>query len=142
MQWDAKAGRERARGILAVAFALAGCQTAAFPTTIDLGPTDLAGDDLASLCPNNLPADCPNDMGPSYMSQIGPLVDDRCVPCHSPGGLASDKPLQTYSEVHNLRSEVLTQVYSCTMPPADAGVLSPAQRLMLLQWLVCHSPNN
>ncbi len=142
-------GREGRPGertwILVVIFALAGCQTAAYPTPIDLGPPDLAGEapeDMASLCPNNVPKDCPNDMGPSYQSQIAPLIDEVCVPCHSPAGLASDKPLQSYNEVHNLRTEVLTQVASCTMPPSDGGVLSMAERLMLMQWLVCHSPNN
>ena len=105
---------------------------------VDFG---VAPDQSVLDCPNDLPASCPSPQ-PSYASRINPLIADRCVPCHSPGGLASDKPLGDYADVFKRRGTVLNEVYTCLMPPADAGQLSDAERQDLLSWLVCNAPNN
>jgi hypothetical protein len=104
---------------------------------------DLGGSPDAGVldCPNDLPQACPTP-APSYVSEVQPLIANRCVPCHSPGGLASDRPLDDYTNVYKRRGTVLNEVYTCLMPPADAGQLSDAERKQLLSWLVCDAPNN
>lgn len=93
-------------------------------------------------CPNDLPASCPDGGAPSYQSQIAPLLGASCVRCHSPTGSAFDKPLGTYAQVYALRTEVLSEVYGCLMPPRDDGPLAPSERSILLTWLVCRAPDN
>jgi hypothetical protein len=111
------------------------------------GRTGDADIDAASLCPRDLPA-CPSSP-PSYKEDIAPLIQRDCGPCHASGGEAADRDLTTYANLHKIRITVLTQVYGCRMPPADAGGaetgppgLDSADRLLLLQWLECHSPDN
>lgn len=94
--------------------------------------------DTASLCPNDLPAECPTD-SPHY-ADAAAVISQRCYPCHAPGGQSSDKLLTTYAQVYSRRASVLTQVYSCAMPPSTAPQLSPTERALLLAWLVCHAP--
>jgi hypothetical protein len=53
-----------------------------------------------------------------------------------------EKPLDTYQDLSSRRSTVLDQVYSCRMPPADAGMLTAGERKELLEWLVCGAPSN
>lgn len=104
-------------------------------------PEQPAGDGGTPVdCPNDLPQDCPT--APSYQSDIAPLLQQHCVVCHSPTGLESERPLNSYGAVYGQRSEVLTQVYGCQMPPPDMPPLSRADRQLLLRWLVCHAPNN
>lgn len=99
-----------------------------------------ADGDATGQCQNDLPQDCPT--APSYQSDIAPLLKQHCVICHSPTGLESERPLNSYSAVYGQRGSVLTQVYGCQMPPPDRQPLSSAERLLLLRWLVCHAPDN
>lgn len=92
-------------------------------------------------CPNDLPASCPATV-PSYQATIAPLINLRCVTCHSPGGQESSLPFQTYSEVYPNRSAMLNQVYACNMPLAPAPKLTAQERQELLTWLVCGAPQN
>jgi hypothetical protein len=102
------------------------------------GPIDAA----VASCPNDLPAACPTDV-PSFAGTIAPLLERRCLGCHSPGGVVATKfDFSTYQGVFSHRSAVLNQVYACHMPPADAGALVPEERAELLTWLVCHAPEN
>jgi hypothetical protein len=92
-------------------------------------------------CPKVLPTDC--GAVPSYQTTIAPLIASVCLPCHAPGGVAADLDLTTYQNVDQIESTVLTEVYGCLMPPADAGtMLTPPERNELLTWLVCQSPEN
>jgi uncharacterized membrane protein len=91
-------------------------------------------------CPNDLPASCPTDAA-GYAATIAPLLADRCVACHSPGG-TSTHYLQTYADVSNLAGPVLDQVYACRMPPAGYPALTDTERQALLGWLVCGAPDN
>lgn len=101
------------------------------------------GDAAAPACPHDLPASCPSP-APSWSADGGVqgIVNERCVPCHQPGGLAFDRPFTTYAGVYKIHGDVLSQVYSCYMPPPDAGALDDAQRQALLGWLVCGAPQN
>jgi len=97
----------------------------------------------AAQCEAVLPKTCPTP--PSYAHDIQPLMARTCVPCHSAGGVASDRNLTTYKNIQRLETTVLVQVDHCLMPPADAGpdaALSLADRSELLQWFVCGSPDN
>lgn len=103
-----------------------------------------SGDADASVpgCPNDLPADCPASP-PSYRADIAPLIEARCLPCHGPDHSPDTKyDFSTYDSVYAHRTDVLTQVYSCKMPLADAAAPTAIERQELLAWLVCHAPNN
>jgi hypothetical protein len=108
-------------------------------------PDASATTDAASpTCPHDLPATCPSP-APSWAASDGgvqDIVNSRCVPCHQPGGLAFDRPFTTYAAVYKIRGDVLGQIYSCYMPPPDAGALDDGQRQALLGWLVCGAPAN
>lgn len=109
------------------------------------GPGDLGanGPDMTipENCPSDLPAACPSP-SPSWDGGVQALIDAKCVVCHKPGGLAFDKPFTDYAKVYASRGVMLDQVYSCYMPPPDAGQLAPSERQELLGWFVCGAPNN
>ena len=92
-------------------------------------------------CPSDLPAACPSTV-PSFVHDVSPVFQSACVQCHRAGGSAAERPLTTYAQVASQRSAVLNQLYGCRMPPTDGTSLTPAQRLAVLQWLVCHAPEN
>jgi hypothetical protein len=99
--------------------------------------------DMGIDCPNDLPSACPTP-APSWDADggVSALIADHCVECHRAGGLAFDKPFSDYAHVYQYRSAILNQVYSCYMPPPDAGTLASSERRLLLGWLVCGAPNN
>ncbi len=91
-------------------------------------------------CPNDLPSACPSSGAPSYSATVAPILAQRCVACHSPGGIEANSPLDSYGAVYAIRGSVLDQVYACKMPQDTP--LTPADRQALLTWLVCGAPNN
>ena len=119
-------------------FAIAGCGNGGRSGNDLAVVPDMA---VASSCPNDLPAACPTP-APSWDGGVQALIDDKCGGCHQPGGLAFDKPFTDYAHVYQYRGVMLDQVYSCYMPPPDAGQLDPSQRQELLGWFVCGAPNN
>lgn len=92
-------------------------------------------------CPNDLPPSCPATV-PSYQNDVMQIVQRACASCHSATGVESNRPLDTYSALYSQRQGVLTQIYSCRMPPAGSPPLTASERQQLLAWLVCQSPNN
>ena len=108
-----------------------------------LGATLVAcgGPRTSGDCPNDLPKSCPSP-APSYQANVAPIINLRCVTCHSPGGQEASRPLQTYSQVYSERSAVLNQVYACNMPPGSAAQPTEQEREALLGWLVCGAPQN
>jgi hypothetical protein len=104
------------------------------------GPSD-AGPGETS-CPFDLPANCPVPP-PSWSSQVQPLINQNCNPCHGEGGVEQRLfDFTTYGNVVNNRGSILTQVFACKMPPPDAAAPSQQERDALLGWLVCNAPNN
>ena len=81
---------------------------------------------------------------PSYASEVSPVFQTYCVRCHGPGGVESNKPLTSWTEVSARYGAVLQQVfYFCAMPPANEPQLTdPAARAALLGWLECMAPDN
>jgi len=73
---------------------------------------------------------------------VAPIVEARCLDCHSPGGKAESTPLSEYAQIFAIRTTVLTRVYGCKMPPEGAPELTDDERATLLGWLVCGAKNN
>ncbi len=91
-------------------------------------------------CPNDLPADCPSP-APTYTDDVAAIIEARCWECHGPGGAEQARhDFSTYDSVYAQRGSMLTQVYSCRMPPAEAAPLASDERAALLSWLVCGAP--
>ncbi len=106
----------------------------------------------APSCPSDLPASCPTPT-PSYKTDVVPIIQGYCYPCHGPGGIEQAAfDYTTYQGVYASRSAILDQVYSCVMPPTagesipgvDGGSpsLTLDARVKLLGWLVCEAPDN
>ena len=92
-------------------------------------------------CPNLLPPSCPSP-APSFSADVDPIIQGHCAPCHAPDGIEPTHPFQTYDQIFAQRTQVLSQVHACKMPP-DGGVpLSDDEKRTLLGWLVCDAPNN
>lgn len=93
-------------------------------------------------CPSDLPAACPSTP-PSFSNRVEGIIESRCWACHGDGGVAQKgNDLSTYGDIFRQRSAVLNQVYSCNMPPSDAGALTADERKAMLEWLVCRAPEN
>jgi hypothetical protein len=108
----------------------------------DAGADGPSSSDAGPSCPLDLPTACPTP-APSFQTSVFPTIQARCWGCHGDGGIeVSTHPLETYDLVFAQRRSVLTQVYGCLMPPADASALTSEERAALLGWLVCGAPNN
>ena len=114
--------------------------TAGLPLLLLLGCSgEPSGSGLG--CPSDLPQSCPATV-PSYQNDVMQIVQRACASCHSATGVEFNRPLDTYSALYSQRQGVLTQIYSCRMPPAGSPPLTSAERQQMLAWLVCQSPNN
>jgi len=92
-------------------------------------------------CPNDLPQSCPSPV-PSYKTEVQPIINSHCLKCHSPGGQQASIDFTTHQNVFAQKGPILTQTYSCRMPPQGEPRPTPQERALLLGWLVCGSPNN
>jgi hypothetical protein len=96
----------------------------------------------AGTCADVEPDTCPTPM-PSYSHDVAPILQQSCVEgCHSATGVDPGRPLETYQEVFGRRTEVLSQIAACRMPPAGAPVPTDDERGTVLGWVVCGAPNN
>ncbi len=85
---------------------------------------------------------CP-DPAPSYANDVAPLIEQYCASqCHDATGSASDQPLATYSDLKSRALNVETQIYQCRMPEAPVTPPTLEERVTLLSWFVCGTPNN
>lgn len=102
---------------------------------------------IASCAPNgsssgyggNCPtvnASCPSSP-PSYAATIAPIVNMNCIPCHSPTGDASDKPLGQYAGLYKYRTTSLSTVLTCKMP-----LVPLSDKKLFVEWLACGAPDN
>jgi hypothetical protein len=105
------------------------------------GGSSPATDAGAITCDRQAPASCPAP-APSYARDVAPLIASHCVGCHGPGGIEQMMALGSYGGLVARRGTLLSQIYSCQMPPADAGALPAAEGDIILAWLVCGAPNN
>jgi hypothetical protein len=101
-----------------------------------------AGDATDAGCAYAIPDGCPSPE-PSWQSTVQPIIDRRCNGCHGDGGVQrSTRDFTTYGGVSRNSGSILTQVFSCKMPPPDAAAPSASERDALLGWLLCGAPNN
>ena len=89
-------------------------------------------------CAVDVPQGCP-----SWTKDVKPIIDARCLGCHGEGGIASSRfDYTTYAGVFRAHASILSQVSSCTMPPADAAQPTPSERGTLVAWVGCDAPSN
>lgn len=102
------------------------------------------GTSPATDCPADEPATCPASGAPSYATDVAPIFEKYCTSqCHQPGGTAEDRLLATYADVKRVGvSDINTQVYDCLMPMPPAPDPTLEERVTLLTWIVCGSPDN
>lgn len=94
--------------------------------------------DREKSCAVRAPTECP-DPPPSYQ-QIAPLFEEKCNTCHTREDPTGPWPLETYSHIVAWRTEIRDEVLYCTMPPKDGEPLTPDERLMLMEWILCGMP--
>jgi len=81
--------------------------------------------------------------GPSYASDVVPILDKRCNNCHAENTDGGPWPLGGYDDVTAWRDTIMNDLLRCTMPPADAGVPIPNdERAILMAWIICGTPDN
>ena len=100
-------------------------------------PTDGTGGGSACV---SAPA-CPDGGVPSYKTEIAPILQQDCIPCHSPTGPAGFD-MTTYAEVYGELGSILSQVTVCQMPPLNGPIMTDAERTTLTAWLRCGAPDN
>jgi hypothetical protein len=94
---------------------------------------------------------------PSYASDIAPIIQARCSPCHFPGGIAAAAGAQydfsVYANVDNAETAILNELATCNMPPIHGypafGIapntvlaISTVQVDTFVDWFECGAPNN
>jgi hypothetical protein len=85
---------------------------------------------------------CPTSK-PSYKNDVIPILEARCYACHSSTDGGGPWPLTTLVDIQDWKTQFISDVQSCAMPPVDAGAkLSSEEATTLLGWLVCGAPNN
>lgn len=57
---------------------------------------------------------------PPDFSQVAPILQGHCVPCHAPGGTAPGLSLMSYEGARHLAASIKAQVISRAMPPWPA----------------------
>lgn len=72
-----------------------------------------------------------------YDIDIKPIIESRCMGCHSPGGPASFRPLRNYDEVKTNIDNIINRIQRPSgdplrMPPG--GSLSQSQINFFTQW--------
>ena len=98
------------------------------------------GGSAPANCPT-FPSGCPSPV-PSYASTVAPIIQSRCVVCHSPSGQEPSKPYVTYADVKKFQIDMLIQVRSCFMPPPSATPLTDDEKTQLIGWFYCDGPDN
>lgn len=66
----------------------------------------------------------------SYISDVKPIMDARCLSCH---GAGSFPELKNYTDVSNHAAMVKSEVASGSMP--KGAVLTPAQIKSIVDWV-------
>jgi hypothetical protein len=88
--------------------------------------------DAGALCPAT---------PPSFTNDVLPILNRDCnSTCHGP--MMGQWELADYSDVSDWSSLIQLDLTECTMPPVDAGAFPASDRLTVLDWIACGSPNN
>lgn len=110
-----------------------------------------------AACPGPAPSTCPPrpmtcpSPAPSYASVIGPLLQQKCQPCHYRGNPFYPVYFESYQDAVTFQINALGQLESCLMPRTNGGepdgavapMLSDPDRATLEAWFgPCNAPNN
>jgi hypothetical protein len=95
------------------------------------------------------PAGLPDLAIPDYPTEVAPLLEQRCVRCHSPGNIASWS-MTNHAVVKYLAEAIKDEVLAQRMPPwhadphvgrfANDGSLRPNEAALLLRWIDAGCP--
>ncbi|KGO79940.1 hypothetical protein Q763_12105 [Flavobacterium beibuense F44-8] len=75
----------------------------------------------------------------TYTANVKTIIDNNCLSCHAPGGVASFRPLLTYAQVkdavenHNLLGRIQLQNGQQQLMP-QTGRMPQANINLILQW--------
>jgi uncharacterized membrane protein len=73
---------------------------------------------------------------------VNAIIQDRCNPCHAPGGQEAVRPFQTYDQIYGDITTVLLNLRRCIMPPVTSPQLTADERAVLLAWIACGAMND
>jgi mono/diheme cytochrome c family protein len=74
----------------------------------------------------------------TYVADVRPLLERRCLSCHANGGVAADD--HDFSHVETLRAQrqsLADEVAERAMPPKGQPQLTDAEAQLLLRWAAC-----
>lgn len=131
--------------VVAGSVVVAACTTEVIQANPNGGqtPRDASSDtaaEAAGPCSATVPASCPTPV-PSFANDIAPIFTEKCNGCHTGGD--GPWPLTNYLDVFHWRTQVLSELAACTMPPSDAAAkLTRDERATVIAWLVCDAPEN
>jgi len=95
-------------------------------------------------CNVTAPTACPSP-APTYEQDIKPIIEQRCITCHSGDGMSELCPicwgLTTYQHVADWDDVIRGAMVACEMPPPSSGItMTNAERLKILEWIRCGVP--
>src|SRR5882724_10564956 len=80
--------------------------------------------------------------GPSFSTDVMPIIERRCNTCHAEDSDGGPWPLGEYADIFAWRAAIQDDLLRCTMPPADAGTSLPdSERAVLMAWILCGAEN-
>lgn len=122
--------------LLAAAGACGGSNAAATDGGPDVAPGPDGG---ALICAVQPPTSCPDP--PVHYSDVVPVIQARCLPCHDGVVDGGPWPLTDYQHNADWAFPIRDELVNCTMPPADGGVtISDEERQAILTWIRCGYP--
>jgi hypothetical protein len=133
-----------AAATLAAGFAAAGCSNDSdragdTSSTLTDGGVSVPADARDPSCTVQLPTACPDP--PTTFEDLQPIIDAKCVSCHNDPSGVGPWPLSDYEHVSDWADFVRSDIYTCAMPPSDAGAtLTNDERLVFLNWVRCGVP--
>jgi uncharacterized membrane protein len=75
---------------------------------------------------------------PTYVADVRPLLERRCLSCHANEGVAAED--HDFSRVETLRAQrqsLADEVAERAMPPQGQPQLTDAEAQLLLRWAAC-----
>jgi cytochrome c553 len=118
-------------GLLASGAAVVGCSS---NDGVGQGRDYLGGEAGVASCPA-VNAKC-SGSGPSYATDVAPILAAHCTGCHGPGGENADVPLDTFNGATSPKVKIISAslVSACKMPPPPLPSLSADDIATLRCW--------
>jgi hypothetical protein len=79
---------------------------------------------------------------PLFSTDAAPIIAAHCMKCHTPGGMASKFPFETYAQISPYAGDMRLMLETCQMPPLSEPALAEADRLTLIGWIACGALDN